>query len=195
MTRRGIVLKNSRKKLAVSLDNLEKGAPGLATEVAAVLYGAARVSFDLHQFASPFELHWEDTQTEVRVTGAVSWLAPDDKLRRSFQPKERIEKTAECIALAALRARDKLTVFGRAEELSGADWLISRNSRKDTPILRLEVSGIDVPTGDNDAPTRLRKKVQQIHNGRSRGHRPLPGLAAVVSISRGGLLTESVPLE
>ena len=136
-----MTLHHSRRKLAVRLDNLEQGAPGLAKEVAAVLYGAARVSFDLHQLASPFELNWDDPQAGARCTGAVDWLAPDDRLKRSFQPKERIEKTAECVALAALRARDKLTVFGRAEELSGADWLVSRNSGQSSPILRVEVSG------------------------------------------------------
>ena len=160
-----------------------------------MLYGAARVSFDLHNLPSPFELHWEDVGTGSRFTSDLPWSAPDEQLRRSFQSNERIEKTAECVALAALRARDKLTVFGRAEELSGSDWLVSRNSHKNTPVFRVEVSGIDVPVGNSDAPTRLRKKVQQIRDGRVRGHRPLPGLAAVVSISVHGLLTETVPLD
>jgi hypothetical protein len=146
-------------------------------------------------FPHPSDFTGKTLELDLGSRANLPWSAPDEQLKRSFQPNERIEKTAECVALAALRARDKLTVFGRAEELSGADWLVSRNSRKNTPVFRVEVSGIDVPVGNSDAPARLRKKVQQIRDGRVRGHRPLPGLAAVVSISVRGLLTEMVPLD
>src|SRR5512140_1221036 len=109
------VIKTGRRQptqLSMRLDDLAKSAPGLAREVAAVLYGAARVSFDLHQLALPCAFSWEDVTSDLRYTSNVDWLAPDEPLRHSFQPNERIEKSAECIALAAFRARDKLTVLG-----------------------------------------------------------------------------------
>src|SRR5687768_14458681 len=110
----------TRLPVRIRLDNLDEGSPGLAKEVAQVMYGATRVSFERHNHKSPARILSENLTTLEERHGSGQWDLPDDKLKRSFQPKERIERTAECVALALLRAQHNYRVFGRAEELSGS---------------------------------------------------------------------------
>jgi hypothetical protein len=58
----------------------------------------------------------------------------------------------------------------------------------------VEVSGIHDPTSSNNGERRLLEKVAQIHDGRARGTRPLPGIAAVFVIRTHMVLTQHVPL-
>lgn len=183
------------RKLRLPLASLHHGAPGLAKEVAQVLYGAARVSFAHHGHPSPIEFALEDRPADARLRAVATWEAPGDKLPKSFQPTERIEKTAECVALAAVRARDGLRVCGRAEQLSGSDWLVSATPADADTFIRVEVSGLDRPASQADVEYRVQTKVKQLREGRQRGFGRMPGMVAVLSILGRHLVTERVPLE
>ncbi len=180
-----------RAPLRVRLDQLAHNSflPG---EWANFLYGATRVAFHLHNHPTPVELLLDRHPGPTRRRAVAAWQAPTEQLIASFQPKERTERTAECVSLAALRAQDNLTICGRAEEFSGSDWVVGPDIFQ--PRFRVEVSGIDAATASNSGEARLRGKVSQILDARDRGLRPMAGIAAVFVIKTRVLLTEHVPL-
>lgn len=141
----------------------------------------------------PVELLLEHHPGATRRQAVARWSAPTKKQVASYQPNPRTEHAAECVCLAALRARDQLTICGRSEQLSGADWLVGRDPSQ--PLFRVEVSGIDTATANNSGEVRLRSKVDQIQRGRRAGTRPMPGIAAVFVVNTRVVLTEDVPLE
>jgi hypothetical protein len=179
-------------RLKLPIDSLDEGSC-LAPEAAQNMYAAARVSLGAHYDVSPQRFRIEEPTQGKLHAGEVAWEPADDRMIASYAygPK-RIEEAAECIALAALRARDNLRVRQSCEALTGADWIVSGPSLGLEDARRVEISGIDVALSDSQIDYRLAAKLGQIQRGKRRSGDDLPGMAVVVALSPGWVLMHAL---
>lgn len=183
-----------RERISLPVDRLGDGS-FLAPEAAADMHAATRVSMSMHHSRSPVVFPIREQGSAREIDGEVHWSPPSEQHLATYQygPK-RIELTAECIALAALRARDGLRVRKRSEELTGADWIVTPPDMDLEKGIRVEVSGIDVPRSPAEPPRRLAEKVHQLRKGQQRRPAPFPGIAVVVVNHPQEILLERVDL-
>jgi hypothetical protein len=176
------------------VDRLDDGS-FLAPEAAAEMYATTRVSMSIHHPRSPVLFPISEQGFAADVEGEVHWLPPTEQHLATYRygPK-RIEVTAECVALAALRARDNLCVRKRSEELTGADWIVTPPDMDLEKGIRVEVSGIDTPRYPAEPTRRLAEKVQQLRDGQLRRPALFPGIAVVVVNNPQQIVVERVDL-
>lgn len=169
----------ARDRINLPVDRLDDGSY-LAPEAAAEMYATTRVSMSMHH-TSPVLFPISEQGSGTEVDGEVHWGEPSEQhlATYGYGPK-RIEVTAECIALATLRARNDLRVRKRSEELTGADWIVTPPDMDLEKGIRVEVSGIDTPQYPAEPARRLAEKVQQLRDGQRRCPALFPGVAVVV---------------
>lgn len=171
------------KRFKLSIDKLHYGSY-LAKELSMNLYAAARVSLDRHRHDNPVHFSITEKEYSENCVGKAEWQAPTDKHKLSYSyGKKRIEETAECIALATLRAVDKLIVRQRSEDLTGADWVVCDENGDLETAFRVEVSGIDNVHHMSEVAARLAAKVDQLKSGQQRVPDEMAGIAVVVGLS------------
>jgi hypothetical protein len=184
----------ARRGIPLPVDRLDDGS-FLAPEAAADMYAMTRVSMSMHHPQSPVLYPISERGSAPDVDGEVHWLPPTEQHLATYRygPK-RIEVTAECIALAALRARDNLRVRKRSEELTGADWIVTPPDMDLENGIRVEVKGIDTPQYPAEPTKRIAEAVQQLRRGQHRRPALFPGIAVVVVNKPQQIIVERVEL-
>ena len=157
---------------------------------------AARVCLDRHhEPPTPLGVSVDKAESQF----ALSWAPADERMRRAHaNDQDATELGAYALSFACLGRAMGLFVVGRADQGSGADWLVAPNGAgglqdglpdlEDDRVLSVEVSGVDEgPIGG-----RLTQKREQLR----RGNKPTAaGIAAVVGFERSIVGIETVNLE
>jgi hypothetical protein len=146
----------------------------------AAQHGAGPVVFDIQADNPPSPWY-----------GLAKWVPPAGAIVQTYrQTNTRIERAAECIALAVLRSREGLVVVQQALSGSGGDWVVSTGLNDLENLTLVEVSGVEA-AGSTELHARLLEKVEQL---RRPEERTMPGRAIVVGVGDAMVLTRDVPL-
>lgn len=183
------------RTLTIHLDKIHLGSC-LAREESLALYAVTRVSLDIHKHSCPARFSIDDGKKPANQIGMAAWERPNlnHHATYKYRPK-RIENSAECIALATLRALDDLKVIQRSEELTGADWVVGPTLGDLESAFRVEVSGIDdAQTSPSVINGRVSKKSDQLKKGQRRVPDVMDGISIVVALKQGTVSIERVNL-
>jgi hypothetical protein len=147
----------------------------LSKTAAAISEAAAVVLFDCHHTDSA---SFSIRNGEERKSVDLKWYKPPpEAIAAHANAKDATEDGAYACAIAGAHHLFGLYAVGRAQQGSGADYMLS--DRNELPedfedCIRLEVSGTRGKR--SEVTTRLKTKIQQLKKGAS----ILPGIAAIV---------------
>lgn len=147
---------------------LSKTASAISEAAAVILFdchNANHAAFSMRngEEKQSVDLHWYEPTAEAKAAHA--------------NVKDATEHGAYACAIAGAQHLFGLFVVGRAQQGSGADYLLSAKNELPEDFedcIRLEVSGTRGPK--SEVASRLKSKVQQLKDGASNS----PGIAAVV---------------
>ena len=148
-------------EIALALETLESGTPGITPRFGATLAEAASVCLDERGHSSPTLMTVRGT---LEAEAKLSWQSPDDQARRCWaDPEVATEHGAYGVATLLVPEISDFTVVERSKKGTGFDyWLGEKND--DGPLFqgkaRLEVSGIRTGS-DNAVRNRIKKKLRQ----------------------------------
>ena len=166
-------------KKELPIQGLSDRHVGVTAALGAVYEEAARVCLDRHH-SSPQEFSVTDNETGSTVD--VNWTACDLRTRNAWaNTDDTTEAGAYCMALASAEVTRGLVAVGRAQKLSGVDYLLGApGSQIDDleTVMRLEVSGTH-EGGASVIRSRLRQKLDQANRFETNP----PALATVVGFS------------
>ena len=144
--------------------------------------------------------HHSPPQTKIAVSidsneksHVLTWRAPTvQEIASNYSNQDATRDGAYAVALVCVEKRLNLYAVGRAEDRSGADWLLAPIGYKsdtelpncdDPSVVRLEVGGYN----DESLAYQLKKKVRQLQVGDSDSH----GIAAVVGFDRAKVMIQT----
>lgn len=174
-----------------SFQDLHLRHPGISRGISALFDEATRVCLDRHHVA-PVEFVIERGEAQLPVV--AQWTPADERTRRACENRSYATELGACgLVLAAIEASDGLVALGRAQMVSGVDFMLGKagDTLQDIEgMTRLEISGVD-QGGMAALRSRLQHKILQA----ARGAHNVPAIAGVVGFAAQRIVVKDVPIE
>lgn len=162
--------------LALEVDSLTDGMPGISPVLGAALAEATSVCLDSEDHQSPTEM---SIGGATRLRAELTWHKPSSQAGRTWgDPEVATEHGAYGIASLVVSSLSPLTVVERSKKGTGFDYWLGDDASGPLfqGMARMEVSGLRSGS-DSAVKSRVRQKVRQVERSQGSG---LPAVVVVV---------------